>query len=53
MTVLTAAAGQTGRAGEFRRAAEFRVEFVRDWKQAAARWNDVRPSTPFQHLAMA
>ena len=31
------------------RAASFRVELVRDWKQAAARWNDINPSTPFQH----
>jgi CelD/BcsL family acetyltransferase involved in cellulose biosynthesis len=30
------------------RAAGFRVEFVRDWKQAVARWNGVSPSTPFQ-----
>jgi CelD/BcsL family acetyltransferase involved in cellulose biosynthesis len=30
------------------RAARFRVEFVRDWKQAAARWNDISLSTPFQ-----
>jgi CelD/BcsL family acetyltransferase involved in cellulose biosynthesis len=31
------------------RAAGFRVELVRDWKQAAARWNDIGASTPFQH----
>ncbi|KRR19633.1 hypothetical protein CQ14_16960 [Bradyrhizobium lablabi] len=31
------------------RAAQFRVELLRDWQQAAARWNDIGPSTPFQH----
>ncbi|MEH2566853.1 GNAT family N-acetyltransferase [Bradyrhizobium sp. AZCC 2289] len=31
------------------RAGSFRVELVRDWKQATARWNDINPSTPFQH----
>jgi CelD/BcsL family acetyltransferase involved in cellulose biosynthesis len=31
------------------RAAGFRVELVRDWRQAAACWNDINPSTPFQH----
>ncbi len=31
------------------RAASFRVELVRDWKQATARWHDINPSTPFQH----
>jgi len=31
------------------RTASFRVELVRDWKQAAARWNDINPPTPFQH----
>jgi CelD/BcsL family acetyltransferase involved in cellulose biosynthesis len=31
-------------------AAEFRVEFVRDWKQAAARWNGAGHGTAFQHL---
>jgi len=31
------------------RAASFRVELVRDWEQAAARWNDINPTTPFQH----
>jgi CelD/BcsL family acetyltransferase involved in cellulose biosynthesis len=46
MTVLTAARGSSG-ARDIPRTA-FRVEFVRDWNQAAARWNDVTPSTPFQ-----
>ena len=46
MTVLTAARGKR-EARDIPRAA-FRVEFLRDWKQAAARWNDVTPSTPFQ-----
>ena len=31
------------------RAAGYRVELMSDWKQAVARWNDIRPSTPFQH----
>jgi CelD/BcsL family acetyltransferase involved in cellulose biosynthesis len=35
-------------AREVSRAEGFRVEFVRDWKQAAARWNDANSSTPFQ-----
>jgi CelD/BcsL family acetyltransferase involved in cellulose biosynthesis len=47
MTVLTAAAGDLS-AREIPRAAGFRVEFVRDWEQAAARWSDVEASTPFQ-----
>ena len=47
MTVLTAAVGNTG-AREISRAAGFRVEFIRDWKQAVARWNDASPPTPFQ-----
>jgi CelD/BcsL family acetyltransferase involved in cellulose biosynthesis len=46
MTVLTAARGK-GEARDIPRTA-FRVEFVRDWKEVAARWNDVIPSTPFQ-----
>jgi CelD/BcsL family acetyltransferase involved in cellulose biosynthesis len=46
MTVLTAARGRPN-ARDIPRTA-FRVELVRDWKQAAARWNDVTPSTPFQ-----
>jgi CelD/BcsL family acetyltransferase involved in cellulose biosynthesis len=47
MTALTAAAGNLD-AREISRVAGFRIEFVRDWKQAAARWNDRRPPTPFQ-----
>lgn len=47
MTVLGAEAGDLG-AREITRAAGFRVEFVHDWKQAVARWNDVIPSTLFQ-----
>jgi CelD/BcsL family acetyltransferase involved in cellulose biosynthesis len=31
------------------RAAGFRIELVRDWQQAAARWNAFDPPTPFQH----
>src|SRR5882724_3451320 len=48
MTALTAAAGRLG-ARESSRTAGFRVEFVGDWKAAAARWNEVGASTPFQH----
>jgi CelD/BcsL family acetyltransferase involved in cellulose biosynthesis len=29
--------------------ASFRVEFARDWKQAAARWHDLGNATPFQN----
>ena len=49
MTVLTAVAG-TRTTRETSRAARFCVEFIRDWKQAAARWNDIGASTPFQDL---
>jgi len=48
MTVLTTSAGQSA-ARSTSRAAGFRVELLRDWKQAAARWHDISPSTPFQH----
>ena len=47
MTVLTAIAGDLA-APEISRAAGFRVEFVDNWKQATARWNDFSRSTPFQ-----
>ncbi len=47
MTALTAAARHPGARGGHRTAA-FRVEFLRDWKQAIARCNDVRPLTLFQ-----
>ena len=52
MTVLTAAVGNTG-AREISRAAGFRVEFIRDWKQAVARWNDASPPTPFPGYKLA
>lgn len=48
MTVLTTTAVKSG-ARPVSRAARFRVEFVRDWKQAAARLNDISLATPFQH----
>jgi CelD/BcsL family acetyltransferase involved in cellulose biosynthesis len=48
MTVLTTAAVRSG-ALPVSRAARFRVEFVCDWKQAAARLNDLSLATPFQH----
>jgi CelD/BcsL family acetyltransferase involved in cellulose biosynthesis len=47
MTALTATA--TPGAREVSRAAGFRVELTRDWKQAVTRWNDGGSSTPFQH----
>ena len=46
MAVLAEAGHLTAR--EISRAEGFRVEFVRDWKQAARRWNDIGSSTPFQ-----
>jgi CelD/BcsL family acetyltransferase involved in cellulose biosynthesis len=48
MTVLTTSAGQLA-ARPTSRAAGFRVELLRDWQQAVARWHDISPSTPFQH----
>jgi CelD/BcsL family acetyltransferase involved in cellulose biosynthesis len=48
MTALTTDAGQSA-VRTRTRAAGFRVDLVRDWKQAAARWNEFSPSTPFQH----
>jgi CelD/BcsL family acetyltransferase involved in cellulose biosynthesis len=48
MTVLTTTVGQSV-ARSTRRAAGFRVELMRDWQQAVARWHDISPSTPFQH----
>src|SRR5258707_3352855 len=48
MVVLTAAAEKPdGR--EIHHARRFRIEFVREWKQAAARCSDISPATPFQH----
>ena len=47
MSVLAAEASDLA-AGEISSAAGFRVEFVRDWKQAAAQWYDYRAPTPFQ-----
>jgi CelD/BcsL family acetyltransferase involved in cellulose biosynthesis len=48
MTVLTASVGKYD-ARATSRAAGYRVELIREWKQAAARWNVLNPSTPFQH----
>ncbi|MEH2515015.1 CelD/BcsL family acetyltransferase involved in cellulose biosynthesis [Bradyrhizobium sp. AZCC 1610] len=48
MTVLTTSAGQLA-ARSTSRAAGFRVELLRDWKQVLARWHDISPFTPFQH----
>ena len=47
MAVLVAGAEHLN-ARENSRAAGFRVEFLRDWTQAAARWNDSSTQTPFQ-----
>jgi CelD/BcsL family acetyltransferase involved in cellulose biosynthesis len=49
MTVLAAEAGRLD-ARENSRVSGFRVEFTRDWKQAAARWNDLGNVTPFQDV---
>ena len=47
MAMLTAEAEHLG-AREISRATAFRIEFAHDWKQAAARWGDIAPATPFQ-----
>jgi CelD/BcsL family acetyltransferase involved in cellulose biosynthesis len=47
MAVLEAQAGRLDARG-ISRVEGFRVEILHDWKQAAARWNDFGPSTPFQ-----
>jgi CelD/BcsL family acetyltransferase involved in cellulose biosynthesis len=47
MTVLTAEAGGLG-AKATSRPTGFCIEFVRDWKQATARWNEAGPSALFQ-----
>ena len=47
MAVLTAAAGHPD-ASAIARAASYRVELFGDWREAGARWNDTRPTTPFQ-----
>jgi CelD/BcsL family acetyltransferase involved in cellulose biosynthesis len=48
MTVLTTHAVELA-ARPKARAAGFRVELVRDWKETAVCWNDINPPTPFQH----
>jgi CelD/BcsL family acetyltransferase involved in cellulose biosynthesis len=48
MTVLTTHAVKLD-ARPKARAPSFRVDLVRDWKQAAAHWTETNPSTPFQH----
>jgi CelD/BcsL family acetyltransferase involved in cellulose biosynthesis len=47
MAFLEAQAGRLDARG-ISRVEGFRVEILHDWKQAAARWNDFGPSTPFQ-----
>jgi len=46
VAVLADAGHLTAR--EISRAEGFRVEFVRDWKHAVARWSGIGSSTPFQ-----
>src|SRR4249920_325508 len=48
MTVLTTHVGKLD-ARAISRATGYRVELAADWNQAVARWNDINPSTPFQH----
>lgn len=48
MTVLATAIRKPGTRAAAR--AEFRVEIIRDWKQATARWGNVGPPTPFQDV---
>src|SRR5258705_5686360 len=48
MMVLPAAAEKPDRPA-IHHARRFRIEFVREWKQAAARCSDISPATPFQH----
>ena len=48
MTLLATNAGRLD-ARATTDAAGFRVELLRDWKQATARWHEVSPPTPFQH----
>ena|SRR5262252_4892521 len=47
MAVLAAEAGQLD-ASEVSRVARYRVELLRDWSEAGARWKDARAATPFQ-----
>jgi len=48
MSVLAETAGKLGVRAPTR-AAGWRIEFFDDWKQVAHRWDDVSPSTLFQH----
>jgi CelD/BcsL family acetyltransferase involved in cellulose biosynthesis len=48
MSVLSAETARLD-AWEISSASGFRVEFVRDWKQAEARWRDLGHATPFQN----
>jgi CelD/BcsL family acetyltransferase involved in cellulose biosynthesis len=48
MMALLAAAEKPD-AREIRHARSFRIEFVHEWKQAAARCSDISAATPFQH----
>jgi CelD/BcsL family acetyltransferase involved in cellulose biosynthesis len=48
MSVLSAETARLD-AWDISRASGFRVEFVRDWKQAEARWRDLGRATPFQN----
>src|SRR5437763_1714404 len=48
MTVLTTNVEKLD-ARAIARTSGFRVELMRDWKQALARWSDTSLPTPFQH----
>jgi len=48
MSVIATSVGKAA-ARTRSRAPGFRIELVRDWQQAAARWNAFDPPTPFQH----
>jgi CelD/BcsL family acetyltransferase involved in cellulose biosynthesis len=48
MSVLSAETARLD-AWDISRASGFRVELLRDWKQAASRWHDLGNATPFQN----
>src|SRR4051794_28111220 len=48
MSVLTTTVGRHGARAVARRSG-YRIELLADWRQAAAGWRAIEPSTPFQH----
>jgi CelD/BcsL family acetyltransferase involved in cellulose biosynthesis len=48
MSVLTTTVGRHGARAVARRSG-YRIELLADWRQAAAGWGAIEPSTPFQH----